>query len=77
MLTLAHDLADRLIMAFDEETKTGLPHPRINLQTGVPSDGNKVSCAAGAGSLILEFGKFLKPNKTWSHLGKGGVVYSP
>ena len=57
LLTLAHDLADRLIMAFDEETKTGLPHPRINLQTGVPSDGNKVSCAAGAGSLILEFGK--------------------
>ena len=57
MLTLAHDLADRLLMAFDDETKTGLPHPRVNLQNGVPSDGDKVSCAAGAGSLILEFGE--------------------
>ena len=57
LLTLAHDLADRLLMAFDVQTKTGLPHPRVNLQTGVPFDGHKVSCAAGVGSLILEFGK--------------------
>jgi mannosidase alpha-like ER degradation enhancer 1 len=46
-------------MAFDEETNTGIPHPRVNLQDGVPNDGNKVSCSAGAGSLILEFGNYL------------------
>ena len=57
LLTLAHDLADRLLMAFDDETNTGIPHPRVNLQDGVPQDGKKVSCSAGAGSLILEFGK--------------------
>ena len=56
LLTLAHDLADRLLMAFDDETNTGIPHPRVNLQDGVPSDGKKISCSAGAGSLILEFG---------------------
>ena len=44
-------------MAFDDETNTGIPHPRVNLQDGVPQDGKKVSCSAGAGSLILEFGK--------------------
>ena len=56
LLTLAHDLADRLLMAFDDETDTGIPHPRVHLQDGVPSDGKKVSNSAGAGSLILEFG---------------------
>ena len=55
-MTLAHDLADRLLMAFDDETDTGIPHPRVHLQDGVPSDGKKVSNSAGAGSLILEFG---------------------
>ena len=57
-MTLAHDLADRLLMAFENETTTGLPHPRVNLQNGVPSDGENISCAAGAGSLILEFGAY-------------------
>ena len=56
LLTLAHDLADRLLMAFDDETDTGIPHPRVPLQDGVPPDGKKVSNSAGAGSLILEFG---------------------
>ena len=60
LLTLAHDLADRLLMAFDDETSTGIPHPRVNLQDGVPHDGKKVSCSADAGSLILEFGKELR-----------------
>jgi len=55
LLHLAHDLASRLIEAF-ENTATGIPHPRINLQTGVPLDGSNETCTAGAGTLLLEFG---------------------
>ena len=51
----AHDLADRLIVAF-ENTKTGLPHPRIHLVQGLPQNGRNDTCTAGAGSLILEMG---------------------
>ena len=54
LLTMAHDLADRLILAF-EDTQLGIPHPRVNLMTGVPANGSKISCLAGAGSLVLEF----------------------
>ena len=56
LLTLAHDLADRLLAAFDK-TSTGLPHPRVNLRFGVPNNGILESCTAGVGSLILEFGE--------------------
>lgn len=63
LLTLAHDLADRLLSAFSNPdgggaTATGLPHPRVNLVSGVPSDGYTTTCTAGAGSLVLEMGKF-------------------
>ena len=54
LLTLAHDLADRLLVAF--ATENGIPHPRVNLLHGVPEDGLKESCTAGIGSLILELG---------------------
>lgn len=54
LLTMAHDLADRLITAF-EDTPKGIPHPRVNLISGVPPDGRKTTCLAGAGSLVLEF----------------------
>ena len=54
LLTMAHDLADRLLTAFD--THTGIPHPRINLLGGVPDDGSQESCTAGVGSLVLEMG---------------------
>jgi len=54
LLTMAHDLADRLISAF-EDTANGIPHPRVNLISGVPSDGRRTTCLAGAGSLVLEF----------------------
>jgi len=54
LLTMAHDLADRLIAAF-EDTAQGIPHPRVNLVTGVPEDGRRTTCLAGAGSLVLEF----------------------
>eukprot|EP00051_Salpingoeca_urceolata_P018409 m.258201 g.258201 ORF g.258201 m.258201 type:complete len:682 (+) comp19186_c0_seq9:631-2676(+) len=55
LLTLAKDLAVRLLPAFNG-TKTGLPHPRVNLRHGVPSDGRSDTCTAGAGTLLLEFG---------------------
>ncbi|XP_019855099.1 PREDICTED: ER degradation-enhancing alpha-mannosidase-like protein 1 [Amphimedon queenslandica] len=54
LLHVAHDLAERLLPAF-ENTATGLPHPRVNLCHGVPSGGVPETCTAGAGSLILEF----------------------
>jgi hypothetical protein len=71
LLRLAHDLASRLLPAFN--TPTGLPYPRVNLRHGIPfyrdsqagvcrldgtsSDPREITetCAAGAGSLILEF----------------------
>ncbi|KAK5678990.1 hypothetical protein LTS10_008645 [Elasticomyces elasticus] len=71
LLTLAHDLASRLLPAFS--TSTGLPYPRVNLRHGIPFYGDAEAgvcrvdgtssgpreitetCSAGAGSLVLEF----------------------
>lgn len=56
LLDLALDLGRRLLPAF--ETPTGIPFPRINLRygmQGIPSNSSTVTCAAGAGSLLLEF----------------------
>ncbi|KAK4903163.1 hypothetical protein LTR27_000091 [Elasticomyces elasticus] len=71
LLTLAHDLASRLLPAFS--TPTGLPYPRVNLRHGIPFYGDAEAgvcrvdgtssgpreitetCSAGAGSLVLEF----------------------
>ncbi|KAK3676772.1 hypothetical protein LTR78_003549 [Recurvomyces mirabilis] len=71
LLRLAHDLAERLLPAFD--TPTGMPYPRVNLRHGIPfyrdseagvcrldgtsSDPREITetCSAGAGSLVLEF----------------------
>lgn len=71
ILRLAHDLAKRLLPAFN--TATGIPYPRVNLRHGIPFyrdaaegvcrlDGTSSNpreitenCAAGAGSLVLEF----------------------
>ncbi|XP_012728793.2 ER degradation-enhancing alpha-mannosidase-like protein 1 isoform X1 [Fundulus heteroclitus] len=55
LLHLAHDLAVRLLPAF-ENTGTGIPYPRVNLKTGVPQDSVNETCTAGAGSLLVEFG---------------------
>ncbi|VIO87744.1 ER degradation-enhancing alpha-mannosidase-like, putative [Brugia malayi] len=54
LLTMAHDLAIRLLPAF-EGTKTGIPFPRVNLQSGVKEGTINENCVAGAGSLLLEF----------------------
>lgn len=55
LLTLAHDLADRLVIAFDQ-TDSGLPHPRVHLTHGLPVNGRNDSCTAGVGTLLLELG---------------------
>ncbi|XP_033647803.1 ER degradation-enhancing alpha-mannosidase-like protein 1 [Asterias rubens] len=55
LLQMAHDLAIRLLPAF-QNTSTGIPHPRVCLYNGVPAQGVQEACTAGAGSLILEFG---------------------
>ncbi|XP_076125465.1 ER degradation-enhancing alpha-mannosidase-like protein 1 [Alosa pseudoharengus] len=55
LLHMAHDLAVRLLPAF-ENTGTGIPYPRVNLKKGVPPDSVNETCTAGAGSLLVEFG---------------------
>ncbi|XP_014673686.1 PREDICTED: ER degradation-enhancing alpha-mannosidase-like protein 1 isoform X2 [Priapulus caudatus] len=55
LLYLAHDLATRLLPAF-ENPATGIPHPRVNLMRGVPVDIYNTTCTAGAGSLLVEMG---------------------
>jgi mannosidase alpha-like ER degradation enhancer 1 len=52
---MATSLANRLLPAF-ESTQTGIPFPRVNLKRGVPPTETTETCAAGAGSLVLEFG---------------------
>lgn len=56
MLNLAEDLGRRLLPAFN--TRTGIPHPRVNLKYGMESNelrSVQETCTACAGSLILEF----------------------
>lgn len=64
LLDLAHDLATRLLPAFENST-IGLPYPRVNLRHGVPNQELcewcvAQTCTAGAGSLLLEFGLLSK-----------------
>lgn len=62
LLTLATDLGNRLLRAF-EGADHGIPHPRVNLRKGIKRIGGKYitdACAAGGGSLLLEFGLLSK-----------------
>ena len=57
LLTMAKDLGNRLLPAFN--TSTGIPHPRVNLKHGMDSAkiiDVKETCTACAGTMILEFG---------------------
>lgn len=54
LLRLAEDVAHRLIAAFD--TSTGMPYGTINLRSGVPPGETSVTCTAGVGTFIIEFG---------------------
>jgi hypothetical protein len=53
LLTLAQDLADRLLPAF--ETSTGIPYGTVNLVKGVPKGETTIASLAGGGSMTLEF----------------------
>ncbi|XP_039746074.1 ER degradation-enhancing alpha-mannosidase-like protein 2 [Pararge aegeria] len=54
LLRLAEDVAQRLIAAFD--TTTGMPYGTINLRSGVPPGETSITCTAGVGTYIVEFG---------------------
>ncbi|VVC91687.1 unnamed protein product [Leptidea sinapis] len=54
LLRLAEDVAQRLIAAFD--TTTGMPYGTINLRSGVPPGETSITCTAGVGTFIIEFG---------------------
>ena len=53
LLSMAKDLGDRLLPAFD--TPTSLPFSRINLKHGVEAKEPEETCAAATTSLTLEF----------------------
>ncbi|XP_049281577.1 ER degradation-enhancing alpha-mannosidase-like protein 2 [Anopheles funestus] len=54
LLEMAQDVAQRLLPAFD--TATGMPYGTVNLRHGVPYGETSVTCTAGIGTFILEFG---------------------
>jgi mannosidase alpha-like ER degradation enhancer 2 len=54
LLRLAEDVARRLLAAFD--TPTGMPYGTVNLRNGVPVGETSITCTAGVGTFILEFG---------------------
>ncbi|XP_052865718.1 ER degradation-enhancing alpha-mannosidase-like protein 2 [Anopheles cruzii] len=54
LLQMAEDVAQRLLPAFD--TPTGMPFGTVNLRHGVPSGETPVTCSAGIGTFVLEFG---------------------
>lgn len=56
MLTMAKDIATRLLPAFN--TTTGIPHGKVNLRYGMKSPqlaNSRDTCTACAGTIILEF----------------------
>ncbi|PIA18703.1 glycoside hydrolase [Coemansia reversa NRRL 1564] len=55
LLRLARDLGYRLLPAF-EESPNGTPYARTNLKHGLPKGETSGTCAAGVGTLLLEFG---------------------
>lgn len=54
LLRLAEDVAKRILPAFD--TKTGMPYGTVNLKYGVPNGETPITCTAGVGTFIVEFG---------------------
>ena len=54
LLNLAEDLARRLLVAF--QTPTGIPYGSVNLRHGVAKNETPITCTAGGGSFLIEFG---------------------
>jgi ER degradation enhancer, mannosidase alpha-like 1 len=74
LLSLAIDLADRLLPAFS--SPTDIPYPRINLRTGLVPGDTSETCSAGAGSLLLEFGTLsrLTCNPIYENVAKSAFL---
>uniref|UniRef100_A0AAF5CYQ6 alpha-1,2-Mannosidase n=2 Tax=Strongyloides stercoralis TaxID=6248 RepID=A0AAF5CYQ6_STRER len=58
LLDLAVKFADKLLPAF--KTDTGMPFGTVNLKYGVNKDETPVTCTAGIGTFIIEFGSLSK-----------------
>ncbi|XP_041366151.1 ER degradation-enhancing alpha-mannosidase-like protein 2 [Gigantopelta aegis] len=54
LLRMAENIARKLLPAFD--TPTGMPYGTVNLRHGVPRGETTVTCTAGVGTFIIEFG---------------------
>ncbi|KAH3877235.1 ER degradation-enhancing alpha-mannosidase-like protein 2 [Dreissena polymorpha] len=54
LLRMAEDVARRLLPAFD--TPTGMPYGTVNLKYGVPKGETTITCTAGVGTFVVEFG---------------------
>uniref|UniRef100_A0A0K0DCR3 alpha-1,2-Mannosidase n=1 Tax=Angiostrongylus cantonensis TaxID=6313 RepID=A0A0K0DCR3_ANGCA len=54
LLRLAASMASRLLPAFN--TDTGMPYGTVNLKYGVPKSETPITCTAGIGTFIVEFG---------------------
>jgi mannosidase alpha-like ER degradation enhancer 2 len=67
LLTLAKDLGDRMLPAFD--TPTGIPYVNVNLHTGKGSGTD--SNPAEAGTLLLEYGMLSKLTGDPKYYDKG------
>ena len=51
---MAEDVVKRLLPAFN--TPTGMPYGTVNLRHGVPEGETPITCTAGVGTFIVEFG---------------------
>ncbi|XP_059170885.1 uncharacterized protein LOC131952295 [Physella acuta] len=54
LLRMADNIARKILPAFD--TPTGMPYGTVNLRHGVPKGETTVTCTAGVGTFIVEFG---------------------
>ncbi|GFS09323.1 LOW QUALITY PROTEIN: alpha-1,2-Mannosidase [Elysia marginata] len=54
LLRMAENIARKILPAFD--TPTGMPYGTVNLRHGVPKGETTVTCTAGVGTFLLEFG---------------------
>jgi mannosidase alpha-like ER degradation enhancer 2 len=74
LLQLAEDVARRLIAAFD--TTTGMPYGTVNLRYGVPAGETSITCTAGVGTFILEFGTLsrLTGDPLFEEVGDSSVI---
>ena len=51
---ISYNFVSLILVAFD--TPTGMPYGTVNLIHGVPKGETAVSCTAGIGTFIVEFG---------------------